>query len=60
MKLYRVQEILQSGSNIEVELSGIPVWIDSVDADKETAKVHVKEQPADSRVVPVEQLHEIE
>jgi small acid-soluble spore protein H (minor) len=60
MKLYRAQEILQSDAKIEVELGGTPVWIDSVDVDKETAKVHVEERPADSRIVAVEQLQEIE
>ncbi|ULL13647.1 H-type small acid-soluble spore protein [Paenibacillus sp. H1-7] len=60
MKLYRAQEILQSEAKIDVELKGVPVWIDSVDADKETAKVHVEHQPADSRVVPVKELQEIQ
>jgi small acid-soluble spore protein H (minor) len=60
MELYRAQEILQSDAKIEVELGGVPIWIDSVDADKETAKVHMMEQPADSRIVAVDQLQEIE
>lgn len=60
MKLYRAQEILQSEAKIDVELNGVSVWIDSVDPEKETAKVHVEQQPADSRVVPVEQLQEIQ
>lgn len=58
MKLYRAQEIMQSEENVDVELNGVSVWIDSVDAEKQTVKVHVKHQPADTRVVPVEQLQE--
>ncbi|MDF2964330.1 MAG: spore protein [Paenibacillus sp.] len=60
MKLYRAQEILQSEAKIAVELNGVPVWIDSVDAQQETAKIHVEQQPADSRVVSVEELQEVQ
>ncbi|MBE1447380.1 H-type small acid-soluble spore protein [Paenibacillus sp. OAS669] len=60
MKLYRAQEILKSEEKIDVELNGVSVWIDSVDLEKETAKVHVELQPADSRVVPVDQLQEVQ
>ncbi|WP_282937825.1 H-type small acid-soluble spore protein [Paenibacillus sp. RC67] len=60
MKLYRAQEILQSEAKIDVELNGVSVWIDSVDPEKEMAKVHVELQPADSRVVPVKELQEIQ
>ncbi|TVY08414.1 H-type small acid-soluble spore protein [Paenibacillus cremeus] len=59
MKAYRAQEILKSEDRIEVELNGVAVWIDSVDKVRETAKIHVEEQPADSRVVPVEELQEV-
>ncbi|MCZ8524019.1 MULTISPECIES: H-type small acid-soluble spore protein [Paenibacillus] len=59
MKVYRAQEILRAESRVEVELNGVSVWIDSVDPEKETAKVHTENQPADSRVVPVEELEEV-
>ncbi|MFH5186471.1 small, acid-soluble spore protein, H family [Paenibacillus sp. TAB 01] len=59
MKVFRAQEILQSEAKIEVELHGVSVWIDSVDAEQETAKVHVEHQPADAKVVAVEELQEI-
>jgi small acid-soluble spore protein H (minor) len=60
MKVYRAQEILESEARIEVELNGVPVWIDSIDAERETAKIHVEKKPSDARVVPVEQLQEIQ
>ncbi|OXM84463.1 H-type small acid-soluble spore protein [Paenibacillus rigui] len=59
MKVFRAQEILQSEAKIDVELNGVSVWIDSVDADQQTAKVHVEHQPADARVVAVEELQEV-
>ncbi|WP_426449827.1 H-type small acid-soluble spore protein [Paenibacillus sp. S-38] len=59
MKVFRAQEILRAEDRIQVELNGVSVWIDSVDPEKETAKVHVEEQPADSRVVPVDELQEV-
>ncbi|AEI45852.1 H-type small acid-soluble spore protein [Paenibacillus mucilaginosus] len=59
MKVFRAQEILRAEDRIEVELNGVSVWIDSVDPEKETAKVHVEDQPADSRVVPVDELQEV-
>jgi small acid-soluble spore protein H (minor) len=60
VKLYRAQEILQSEAKIEVELNGVSVWIDSVDAEQKTAKIHVEQQPADARVVSVEELQEVQ
>ncbi|NOU94594.1 small, acid-soluble spore protein, H family [Paenibacillus sp. LMG 31456] len=60
MKVYRAQEILQSDAKIEVELNGVSVWIDSVDPTQETAKVHVKQKPADTKVVSVEELQEVQ
>ncbi|MCS7463244.1 H-type small acid-soluble spore protein [Paenibacillus doosanensis] len=60
MKVYRAQEILQSDAKIEVELNGVAVWIDSVDADQATAKIHVEDRPADARIVAVEQLQEVQ
>jgi small acid-soluble spore protein H (minor) len=60
MEVHRAQEILHSDAKIDVELNGTPVWIDSVDADREMAKIHVEDRPADARVVPVEKLHEVQ
>ncbi|TDF93869.1 H-type small acid-soluble spore protein [Paenibacillus piri] len=60
MKLSRAQAILQSNNKIDVELNGVPVWIDSIDTEQETANIHVEQRPADSRTVRVEELQEIQ
>jgi small acid-soluble spore protein H (minor) len=60
MQVHRAREILQSDAKIDVELNGIPVWIDSVDADREMAKIHTEDRPAVARVVPVEELREVQ
>ncbi|MCY9697942.1 H-type small acid-soluble spore protein [Paenibacillus alginolyticus] len=59
MNIHRAQEILAADEKIHVELNGLPVWIDSVDSGKATAKVHAEENPADSRVVTVQELEEV-
>lgn len=59
MNVFRAQEILQSDAKIDVELNGVAVWIDSVDPKQATAKIHIENQPAQARVVPVEELQEI-
>ncbi|MFC0213266.1 H-type small acid-soluble spore protein [Paenibacillus chartarius] len=60
MKAYRAQEILNADERIDVELNGVSVWIDSVDMGKETAKVHVEDNPADVKIVMVDELQEIQ
>ncbi|GLI03976.1 hypothetical protein YDYSG_00060 [Paenibacillus tyrfis] len=60
MKVYRAQEIMKAEEKVSVELNGVSVWIDSVDPEQETAKVHVEDRPADARVVPVDELQEVQ
>jgi small acid-soluble spore protein H (minor) len=60
MNVDRAQEILRSKDKIQVELNGVSVWIDSVDSGKQTAKVHAEDNPADVKVVSVEQLQEVQ
>lgn len=60
MQLSRAQQIVSSQDRINVEWNGVPVWIDSVDSDQATAKVHVEHQPAQTKVVSVEQLQEVQ
>lgn len=59
MNLYRAQQILSSDEKINVELNGVSVWIDSINAEEKTAKVHAEHQPADTRAVPLEELEEV-
>jgi small acid-soluble spore protein H (minor) len=60
MEIQRAQEIVSLGDKITVELSGIPVWIDSIDSKQATAKVHVEDNPADARTVSVQDLQEVQ
>ncbi|CAG7651007.1 Small, acid-soluble spore protein H [Paenibacillus solanacearum] len=60
MQLSRAQQILSSQDKINVEWNGVPVWIDSVDTNQATVKVHVEHQPAQTKVVSVEQLQEVQ
>ncbi|MNH45484.1 acid-soluble spore protein H [compost metagenome] len=60
MKVDRALQILQTDHKIDVELNGVAVWIDSVDTASKTAKIHDEDRPADAKVVPVDQLQEIE
>lgn len=59
MQLQRAQEIIQADAKITVALNGTSVWIESVDAEKNMAKIHLEEKPNDVRTVPVEQLEEV-
>jgi small acid-soluble spore protein H (minor) len=60
MNLIRAQQILDSRDKVDVELNGVSVWIDSVDPEGATAKVHVEDQPADTKVVSVQELQEVQ
>ncbi|TXK76035.1 H-type small acid-soluble spore protein [Paenibacillus sp. N3.4] len=59
MNVNRAQEILAADEKIEVELNGVPIWIDSIDSNKAIAKIHVEENPSDSRLVAVRELEEV-
>jgi small acid-soluble spore protein H (minor) len=59
MDVQRAREILSVDDTIHVELSGVPVWIDSVDSKEKTAKIHVQDNPSDARTVAVQELKEV-
>lgn len=58
MDLARAKQILDAEQKINVTLNGQPVWIDSIDTESRTAKIHAENNPKDSRIVPVQQLQE--
>jgi small acid-soluble spore protein H (minor) len=60
MNTHRAQEILNTEEKITVELNGVSVWIDSIDTTKQVAKVHAEDNPADSKVVSVTELQEVQ
>lgn len=59
MDISRAKEIIGMDKTIDVQLEGVPVWIESVDSSTSTAKVHVKDQPSDQRTVSVTELQEV-
>jgi small acid-soluble spore protein H (minor) len=60
METDRAQQIMEAHEKIGVVHNGVYVWIDSVDSNKGTAKVHVEDNPRDAKIVPVEQLMEVQ
>ncbi|MBN6187579.1 H-type small acid-soluble spore protein [Aneurinibacillus sp. BA2021] len=59
MEIQRAQEIVQSHEKIDVGFEGAKVWIDSVDAQSKTARVHTMENPADRKTVALSELTEL-
>lgn len=59
MDISRAKEILKTDRTIDVKLDGVPVWINSVDTATSTVNVHLKNNPANQRNVPAEQLQEV-
>ncbi|WP_281884566.1 H-type small acid-soluble spore protein [Paenibacillus sp. YYML68] len=60
MKVQRAQQILNATHKIEVDHNGVAVWIDSVNEEQSTAKVHAEDCPADMKTVSVEELQEVQ
>jgi small acid-soluble spore protein H (minor) len=58
MNVTRAKEIVQSADKITVTYQGEPVWIDGVDEQTATARVHAENNPTDSKTVAVDQLVE--
>jgi len=60
MNVVRAQQIIQSVEKITVTYNGSPVWIDEVDGQTMTARVHPENQPGQSMTVALDQLNEQE
>lgn len=58
MNVTRAREIVQSTDKITVTYQGSPVWIDGVDENSATARVHVEDNPTDKKTVAVDELQE--
>ena len=58
MDLQRAQEIYQAEEKIDVQWNGASVWIDSIDLEQGTARVHMENDPAVVETVPVNSLRE--
>ncbi|MFK4997829.1 H-type small acid-soluble spore protein [Bacillus sp. N9] len=61
MELNRVNQILSSSATIEVHFKGVPVWIDQVNEDGQTAIVHLKDPRSleERTTVAISDLEEI-
>jgi small acid-soluble spore protein H (minor) len=59
MNVQRAQEILNSEAKIEVQFEGVKVWIDSVDEQSKTARVHTVANSEDLKTVAVDELKEL-
>jgi small acid-soluble spore protein H (minor) len=58
MDVNRAQQILQSPDKIEVQYQGKPIWIDGVDENTQSARIHEENNPGQTMVVPLNQLVE--
>ncbi|MBP1932914.1 H-type small acid-soluble spore protein [Ammoniphilus resinae] len=59
MDVTRAQQIIDSEQRIDVQYEGASVWIDRVDAQNQTAQVHMESDPSDKITVEVQQLREV-
>ncbi|OYD09810.1 H-type small acid-soluble spore protein [Paludifilum halophilum] len=58
MDILRAKQILESPNKVDVRYEGVPIWIQNVDEEGETARVYTSANPDDEKVVPVRQLEE--
>ncbi len=58
MDIQRAQEIAKSSTMVNVTHNGVPVYIQHVDSQKETARIYPISQPENEQVVPVSNLIE--
>jgi small acid-soluble spore protein H (minor) len=58
MNVSRAQQIIESEKEIEVLHNGTPVWLQSVNENKHTARAYTKDQPDNEMDIPVNELQE--
>lgn len=58
MDFKRAKEICESTRMVNVTHNGVPIYIDSVSEDKNTANIHSLNQPNDQQTVSVSSLTE--
>jgi len=59
MDLNRAQQIIEAEDKIDVQVDGMSVWIEGIDAQSKTARVHPEGEPEDKRTVAIEDLQEM-
>ncbi|WNB91581.1 H-type small acid-soluble spore protein [Bacillus sp. NEB1478] len=58
MNVSRAQQIIESEKEIEVLHNGTPVWLQSIDESRQTARAYTKDQPDNEMNIPVNELQE--
>jgi small acid-soluble spore protein H (minor) len=58
MNVSRAQQIIESEKEIEVLHNGTPVWLQSINESKQTARAYTREQPDNEMDIPVSELQE--
>lgn len=59
MNIQRIKEIIQSDAMIQVSYNGIPVYIEEIDEQNNTAKVFPLDNMKHVQFVDIDGLHEV-
>ncbi|TLS37903.1 H-type small acid-soluble spore protein [Pseudalkalibacillus caeni] len=59
MNINRAKQIISSPAEIDVQYHGVSVWLQNVNEEAATVRVHSKDNPDDERDVNVEELNEL-
>ncbi|WP_134704286.1 H-type small acid-soluble spore protein [Ammoniphilus sp. YIM 78166] len=59
MDLNRAQQIIEAEETIDVQVEGMSVWIEGIDAQSKTARVHPEGEPENKRTVAIADLQEM-
>ena len=58
MNISRAQQIVESSKEFLVTYKDIPVWIQNIDENAETARVYTADEPDKEMVIPIRNLEE--
>ncbi|MFC4078199.1 H-type small acid-soluble spore protein [Salinithrix halophila] len=58
MDILRARQILESPEKVEVHYREVPIWIQNVNDETETARIYTDDEPDRELVVSVQELHE--
>lgn len=58
MNKQRAQEIVNSPEMVRVTYNGVPIFIQNVDENNETARIYPLDEPQNEQEVPLKQLAE--
>jgi small acid-soluble spore protein H (minor) len=58
MDMHRAQEIVASPNMINVTYNGVPIYIQTIDEKRETARVYPLDEPNKEQEIPLSSLKE--